>query len=552
MKKVTNVLKNRFGFDRLTAAISGLFAFLLSLSYVLGYQLEKYNMTLPGFSGKSKIFLFSLLLTIPFSLITYILFSFLKKTFTVKKCRFGSGKIFLFSFAFIMMCRIPVLLAYYPAVMSYDFGRQLSEAMNGHVWFWDYQPLIHTELIRIFYLIGVKLGSIETGMALLSILQITVVSAIMAYTVSLIGRVSGRIWLCVLFCLIYALLPLNELISVIMTKDVFFAGFFVLFICLIYERTLKKSLLLEFGILVVAILNIMFRKNSVYAMIFLVIAYLIYEKKISQKIMSSALIIICVISGILCHKAMVEGFDVIRGNNTEMYSVPMMQFMRTYTNQKDNLTPEQIEMLNKVLPLEASGIGYDPYCADSVKNYSGMRSEIWAGSPKAFAHEWVTLFKAYPNEFIDAFLFLNKGYWYLPDRVFAEVFGVGAENGKGLLHTYNHTYEVFEGGIKDTCYFPPLRKFYEYFINENGFFNWPVLNLLFRPAFYFWLLILSVAAAMIRKNRLGLILLTYPLLYTGTLFFGPLVYIRYMYPQILTVPVIFVIILFTPRRVNIK
>jgi hypothetical protein len=195
------------------------------------------------------------------------------------------------------------------------------------------------------------------------------------------------------------------------------------------------------------------------------------------------------------------------------------------------------------------GISYDPYVADSVKNYSGYRSEIWGGSPRAFAHEWIEIGKAYPNEFIDAFLFLNKGYWYLPDRMFAEAFGVGAENGKGLIHTYNHTDEVLpDGGIKDTCYFPAARRYYETVINENGFFDWPVLNLLFRPAFYFWLLMLITAYAFAKRRRIGWMVISYPLVYMATLFFGPLVYIRYMYPLILSVPVLFALVVFEKKE----
>lgn len=501
-------------------------------------------MTLPGYSGKVKIILFTLMLTVPLSIISYLLFTFAEDKFTVKACKCRTGRVFIASFLFIVLCRIPILLAYYPAVMSYDFGRQITEAVKGHIWFWDYQPLIHTEMIRIFYLVGMRLGSIETGMALLSIFQILVVSAVMAYTVCLILRVTGSVKAVIILTVIYARLPLHQLISVIMTKDVLFAAFFVLLICLLYERTLKKNLFLDICIILTAVLNITFRKNSVYALFFLLIGYIFYEKKVRDKLLSTALVILCIVSGLGAHKAMVVGFDVIRGDNSEMYSVPMQQFMRTYVNQRENLTNEQLAMIEKVLPLEEEGISYDPFVSDAVKNYSGFRHDIWKGGPGPFMHEWIALFKAYPNEFIDAFLCLNRGYWYIPDRVFAEVFGVGAENEKGVLHTYNCTYGIAEipGGIKSTCYIPFVRHMYEQIINENGFFTWPVLNLLFRPAVYFWVMMFTVFFSLMRKKRLGLVILTYPLFYTATLFFGPLVYIRYMYPLILSVPVLMALV----------
>lgn len=532
--------KIKESFNKKNVIFSSVFGFLMGLSFVLGYQLERYGMTLPGVLGKAKIISYSFLLMLPIGLVACFLFTFFGNLEYRIKSDVRPLSFFLISFISIVICRIPVFLAYSPAVMSYDFGRQITEAIKGHVWFWDYQPLIHTELIRIFYLIGLRLGSIEIGMALLSVFQILVLSAVMAYSASLVVRITRSPATGIVLSVIYALLPIHGLINVIMTKDVLFGAFFLLFICLIYERTLKKNIWIDIAIILTAVLANMFRKNSVYAMCFLIIGFLFYERSLKEKIKSAALICICVAMSLLCQKAMVEGFDVIRGSNKEMYSVPMMQFMRTYELQKDNLTPEQYEMINRVLPLENEYLHYDPYFADSVKNNLSDRVNLWEGSPAGFSHEWFALFKAYPNDFIDAFLFLNKGYWYLPDRVYAEVLGVGAEGGKGLLHTYNHTYEIEEldGGIEETVYAPHVRRLYEKIINENGFFKWPVLNLLFRPAFYFWILIFSVFLSIYRKNHKGLCLVLYPLFYMATLFLGPLVYLRYMYPLILAVPVL--------------
>jgi len=546
MNKDKDFDNNKKHFNGSTLIFSLIYGFLVGLSYVFGYQLEKMGMTLPGVSGKFKIFILALLIMIPVGVLAYLAFMFLDKFYSAsgkEKRRAGSLKVFFISFIIILICRIPVFLAYYPAAMSYDFGRQYIEAMKGHIWFYDYQPLIHTELIRIFYLIGLKLGSVEVGMALLCLFQILVTSAILAYTVSFMVRVTGKTFLFPVFSILYAILPMHEIISVIMTKDVFFSAFFVLFICLLYERAQKKSILLDIAIIITAVLNITFRKNSVYAMVFLIIGFLIYEKKIKEKVFSVILMVICIASGLGAHNAMVVGFNCIKGDNSEMYSVPMMQLMRTYEHQKDNLTDEQYAMIYKVLPIEIDGISYYPYCSDCVKNYSGSRTEIWSGGVSGFFNEWKSIGLAYPNEYIDAFLFLNKGYWYLPDRMYAEVFGVGAENGKGLLHTYNCTAGL-EGGVTETCYAPGVRRFFEQVINENGFFKWPVLNLLFRPAFYFWLLIFTVFEALRKKKRKGWLLLTYPMFYMATLFFGPLVYLRYMYPIILSLPVLMSVIIF--------
>ena len=69
-KAFIDTIKELSSFSKKKLIISLVFGFLIGLSFVLGYQLEKNGMTLPGFSGKGKIFLLSLLIMIPAGLIT--------------------------------------------------------------------------------------------------------------------------------------------------------------------------------------------------------------------------------------------------------------------------------------------------------------------------------------------------------------------------------------------------------------------------------------------------------------------------------------------------
>ena len=139
---------------------------------------------------------------------------------------------------------------------------------------------------------------------------------------------------------------------------------------------------------------------------------------------------------------------------------------------------------------------------------------------------------------------------YSTDASFVQKFRAEAQSVAGLSHP--NIVSVYDVGEDDGLYYIvmelvegiTLKRFIEKSINENGFFKWPILNILFRPAFYFILLMFTTFAALYKKKRIGFIMITYPLLYMGTLFFGPLVYFRYIYPIILTVPVLIAVVLF--------
>ena len=83
-----------------------------------------------------------------------------------------------------------------------------------------------------------------------------------------------------------------------------------------------------------------------------------------------------------------------------------------------------------------------------------------------------------------------------------------------------------------------MEAWYSHVVNGNSYFNWPVISVLMKPAFWFWLFVYACFAALYKKSRKGLAVLTYPLFYLMTMFLGPCVNFRYMYPFIVILPVL--------------
>ena len=529
------------------------FGSLLALSFIWGYELRIVGNTLPGY--KNKVFELLMAVGCGLALLPLTCKWFLLLT-RVKRCkkrdelsRKTKRKLFWFSWLAVFLCWIPVFLAYYPAIMSYDFHRQSQEALLGYIWFNDHHPLVHTFLIRVFLLLGQWLGSVEAGMAIFSLLQMLILSAVLAYSCNVAGRMLRRVWPVAVLAVVYGVLPIHPVLAMSMTKDILFSAFFLLLVLLIWERKhfvdqwenvrgRKRLKRLGFGmaILLTGILAILLRNNAVYAFAIFAVFYVLYSSKERLRI---AILCVAVIAGGLCCKTAIrEAMDAGTGNKMEMFSVFMQQFARVGQKQSDILTQEERLTIDYYVP-EYLWESYNPPLSDTIKgDISAYYSDNWLDDLPEMFSEWAKIGLRYPNEYIDAFLALTSGFWFLDDVSHAEVLGYGADTNLGLLYTFNASVSnVFEG-VESRSYFPALLSAYQKIVNGNSYYGWPVLSLLFKPAFYCWLLVLAFVSYWYLKKPKKQLLTLFPLLYLLTMLLGPVVNMRYVYPVTIVVPVL--------------
>ena len=84
-------------------------------------------------------------------------------------------KVFLGAFAFILICWLPLFLAYYPGMFNFDSTGEITQINSGN--YSANFPLIHTLLLGAFYRLGGLMGSYNTGIALYTIAQCAAVAA---------------------------------------------------------------------------------------------------------------------------------------------------------------------------------------------------------------------------------------------------------------------------------------------------------------------------------------------------------------------------------------
>lgn len=523
-------------------------SFLFALSMVMGYQLQNQGMTECGIRGKGLILIRACCLAVTAFPFVNLLFEGIERVKPVEVEKTGKGwknrTVFAAAAAGIFLCLIPVWLAYYPIIMSYDFHRQVNEAYKGLAWFYPLQPIAHTWLIWFFLKVGAALGSYQTGMACMAVFQMLLYALVMGYGVTMVWRLSGKKWLVIITALFFAVFPYNTVLVVCTTKDTLFTILFTLFFLIFLERNYfsngKKKIVMNVLIVVEGCLMMQFRNNAIYAVtVFMLLLLILRPKKEKLGILVLGL---CLVLGEIGMRNVIH---IAIGNQLgmeapkiEAYSVPIQQFARVAYYHGEELEaqdPEMAALLEKYVGRDHWDSYYAPI-ADSVKGT--VTPAPYTNDHRQLLKDWLRVGKRYPNEFLDAFLELTRGYWFWDDFSWAENLGYGTDDRYGVLFTYNSSEIEGYGSIEHQSKLPGVERILEKIVSGNCFNNWPVISIIFHGAFYSWGLFLLMVFCLYKKRIQSFQMSLLPFLYFGTMLLGPVVQVRYLFPVMVILPVL--------------
>lgn len=213
-----------------------------------------------------------------------------------------------------------------------------------------------------------------------------------------------------------------------------------------------------------------------------------------------------------------------------MLSVPAQQLARVYAlhGTEDPVGYEVIEFV----PYADQ---YDVWSADRVKLHLKVSrpGELWG-----FLKFWGRELFHYPIEYIDAFLYQCKGYWFLDDTLFT------SRTGAIYLWFYDNL------GVEQQSLLPGLRDAMLSLFDRNTYRAYPVLSMLIQPALYTWLSLLALACAIRRRDRGVAAAALCLLMYLFTVCLGPLVGNRYSFCMMTGAPLL-IGLMCTPRAHNL-
>lgn len=442
-------------------------------------------------------------------------------------------RMWLFYGTVIFLCWLPVFLAYYPSVFAYDAEGQLYQVIAKD--YSTHHPLLHTLILGAFFKLGGALGSYQTGMAMHSVVQMLLMA--MAFARALVWLYEERTprWIRLVLLGFYGLFPANSILALSTTKDVLFSALVLLCTLKLYRLAGDRALgAVRAGagdwaaFAGLAVFMLLFRNNAVYA--FAVSAPIVYMGLRKRKWLLTAAAVLILFGA--CSFSLKALTHAENGSPREMLSVPLQQMARVRAVAEERIDPGMRQELDKYIPAEWVFAAYNPHLADPVKNRAVIHDD-----PAGLIKIWIRLGLRFPTIYVDAFLDNSLGMWYLWDTSHAEIYGIGTESGFGYLSTDNRTMPA-GCEIVEKSFLPGLRVFMERIVSDNAYQKLPFVRLLFAPALYWWLLWLYLTAAMYHRKKREALPAVFLIAYYLTLLLSPTVIVRYLYPLMVTIPVI--------------
>ena len=438
----------------------------------------------------------------------------------------------------IFLCTLPYLLITGGTLTAdaYDQLGQITGAYSrsavfstGRLALNDTQPVAHTLLLGVWYLIG---G--QTGITVCAWLQVLAFALAAGHSVDLVRRAGGGKAVTSGLTLLYALMPLYPIYACAALKDTAFA------IALMEAMNFTCELLMfphrltpvkkAFGT-AAWLLTGLFRSFGLYLTAFLFIGTALSVPKKSHRdlLLPAAAIVLCAVILFAVYPTLGIG----SGPESENRSLMAQQTALCMKEHSDDMTEKERSAILTVFGDADISELYDPVLSNPVKNQAlGYR-----GSWKSFDRAWLSMGLRHPGTYLRAALCMGSDYWDLR-RDAAD---------SGLL-VYLGDYGRFEDGIRGEN--PRAEAFgVEYRVSDSrlrliryiksgvlALSRLPGVSLLFRPGLYLYALIFAVFHMSRRRCRGAVLPLTLILLGFG-LVLSPLSgSTRYAFPILLCAP----------------
>lgn len=518
-----------------TLLISGGFGFCFSLSCVLGYKLDRFG-TAFGSPLSVLLGLIAVLIIAGAIAVVGVIVSAgvvignreskSKTILQIDKSK--RGRVWLISSLVLVFAWIPIYLAYFPAVFSYDAEAQLAQVIMGS--YNTHHPLIHTLIMGGCVKSLYDIGGINLCMAVYAGVQLSVMAIIVGFAYSEALRIGISRIGAIVYGGFMCLFPVHGILAISTTKDVYFSGLVLIFILLLRRIIYENERFDLFKLGVVTVLLLLFRNNAQYALVLLILIYA-FLLPVKKKAVLMTLIISVVCAGMIG-----AGLKVVlnaeSGSPREALSIPIQQMARVSSLYTDDIPQDLMDDLRQIIDEEASA-KYDAHLADPVKERVSMKQ------PVLFVKTWIRLGLRYPGAYVDAWLLTTEGAWYLGDKSCNRIYGEGVETGFGYLSTDIRSMpEGFQ--VSNLSVIPALRDRLEYLVSGNSFEKLPIIRVIFAPALYFWLLVGLLYMRIVRREYRDVNVLLFLFLYYLTILMSPAILVRYMYPYMLALIFVFI------------
>jgi len=421
---------------------------------------------------------------------------------------------------FLLLCWLPSLLGAYPGYYNYDISGQLPQVMYDSVPYNTHHPLLHTLIAGHLINWGYELlgESMEKGVLLYSVFQMTVCAFFFARFIRYIWNLTGRKWLAAAAFCYYAFSPVIVMFTMSTTKDVLCSLALQAGVILLHELyrepdTFTASPKSMAGLTALLVLACLLRNNIIYAVLAFAPFCILMGKGTRKRLAVLSGSILLLSLGI--NHGLAAVLHAQPGSMREAFSVPFQQVARVY----GEYGPKAFDESETAL-LEAAGgrevlLSYDPFNADNVKN--NLDFDAISGHGQEYVKLWLTKGLQYPAAYLWSFLENTYQAWYPWTSVVDEA-------GSGHIYYFDCRGDEPVGNSPKI---PRIYEFYRKISEDFSYQKYPVIRLLFSTGAMLWATLFTLFYGIWKKDRGIVMALSFVMLLCLTALLGPVALVRY-------------------------
>lgn len=293
---------------------------------------------------------------------------------------------FIGPFLVILICWLPYIIAKYPGAAMPETLAEIRQ------YYWNdinnYYPPLHTIVVSLVMELGNVLHSYTLGFFLNLILQLGLLLAAFSYGFVLMNRWQTPYLFRYLALVIICVVQFFPMEATVVEKDVPYAACVIFLVLLLFEwtRTMQSERVISrwnvLGMILVCMGVACSRNEGIYLVLLAGVATAIYTYRTLWKqnhtkcvrILTAVLLPVFLFFGY--QNILLPACGVTDNGPQEALSIPFQQTARYVRDYGYELTPEDEEILSRVVDYENLAEKYDPTTSDPVKfSYHGEYTE---------------------------------------------------------------------------------------------------------------------------------------------------------------------------------
>lgn len=414
----------------------------------------------------------------------------------------------------------------------------------------NFQPVFHTLLTGGFYALFRLFGNGTAGLTVYLVLQTALAAWIISGGMNLLHRLGVKKGVLTALTLLYGLLPLYPDYFLTTMKDSAFA--LSLLAALIFlaeliafpEETARNTRRMVTGALAILMTGL-FRSYGLYLMLFAVAFTLIRLRKQMKKAL------ICMGSALLLTAFMLYAIyplcGIAQAPGAEKRSLMLQQTALWFKEYPDEITEDDRALISEICLTDDLGALYNPLSTDFVKTDALSYRGDWSG----FDALWLRGLKEHPGTYLRAALTMGADYWDLRMKAEESRLLIYGGDHAHVRETAGQTFEPEIPGYVEVdvgAWTPVTSRLLRSAVRAVS--KLPGLSLLFAGGSYLGFLLLALTHQ-IRKRKPGKVLTLTLILFGIGLVFAPIGgSSRYLFPVLLTSPLIGMISARMPERMT--